>query len=87
MSNLDTIIVQRPDEVEFIDNDSFLISHGEQGPRGVPGQSIKGDPGPPGPAAFVSADPDNRTKEGTDGGLYTPDLVVDPLAYYILAKS
>lgn len=88
MNEPDTIIVQKPDDVEFIENDSFLISHAEQGPRGVPGK--KGDPGEkgdPGPAAFVSADANNMTRVGTDGGLYTPDLVSDPLAYYILAKS
>ena len=48
--------------------------------------------GPPGPAnvgggAGVSADADNRTTLGGDGGIYTPDLIVDPLAYYILAKG
>ena len=99
MSNLDTIIVQRPDEVVLIDNDTFLISHGEQGPRGVSGisayqQAVLG--GFVGTEAewlaslkqsFLSADPDNRTREGSDGGLYTPELEVDPLAYYILAKS
>ena len=43
--------------------------------------------GPPGPTAFVSTDPDNRTVLGTDGGFYTPDIAADPLAYYILAKA
>lgn len=49
---------------------------GPQGPRGLPG-----------PAAFVSADPGNRTTTGADGGLYTPEIQADPLAYYILAKA
>ena len=38
--------------------------------------------------AHISADTPNRLRLGSDGGLYVPDdLVPDPLAYYILAKS
>lgn len=88
-SSGDTIeIAMESSSVEVYETTSHLVSHAEQGPRGVPGK--KGDPGEkgdPGPAAFVSADANNMTREGTDGGLFTPDLVSDPLAYYILAKS
>ncbi len=35
----------------------------------------------------ISADPDNRLVRGLDAGLLVPDLVTDPLAYYILAKA
>lgn len=42
--------------------------------------------GPPGEVA-ISTDPDNRLTTGSDDGLYVPELVVDPLAYYILAKA
>ena len=43
--------------------------------------------GPPGPSWFPSADAGNRTVLGSDGGVYTPDIETDPLAYYILAKA
>lgn len=44
--------------------------------------------GPPGPSAFVSADPSNRLTHGTDAGLFVQDdLIPDPLAYYILSKA
>ena len=42
--------------------------------------------GPPGNAA-ISTDPDNRLVRGLDAGLLVPELVADPLAYYILAKA
>lgn len=35
----------------------------------------------------TSNDPNNRSKVGSDGGIFTPEIVVDPLAYYILAKA
>lgn len=35
----------------------------------------------------ASFDPDNRSRLGSDGGIYTPELTADPLAYYILAKA
>lgn len=56
-----------------------VIEVGIGGPQGAQGA--------PGLAAFASADPNNRTVVGTDGGLYTPDITADPLAYYILAKA
>ena len=41
-----------------------------------------------GGGANISADPGNRAVAGTDGGVYVrDDLVPDPLAYYILAKT
>ncbi len=43
--------------------------------------------GPPGPPAVISSDPDNRLTNGSDAGLYVPELTTDPLAYYILAKT
>lgn len=46
-----------------------------------------GPPGPPGPPAVISSDPDNRLTNGSDAGLYVPELTTDPLAYYILAKA
>lgn len=45
---------------------------------------LKGDPGS---AAAISADAENRLTNGTDGGLFVPELTVDPVAYYILAKA
>ena len=56
-----------------------VIEVGVGGPQGAQGV--------PGPAAFVSTDPNNRTTTGNDGGLFTPDIMSDPLAYYILAKA
>ncbi|MDO5289344.1 MAG: hypothetical protein Q4F13_06880 [Pseudomonadota bacterium] len=39
-------------------------------------------------APQISADPGNRATAGADGGVYVrDDLVPDPLAYYILAKT
>lgn len=42
-----------------------------------------------GPAGVtpISDDPENRLTTGGDGGLFVPDIQVDPLAYYILAKA
>ena len=52
---------------------------GVRGPQGGPGG---------GNAPAISADPDNRIKQGTDGGLHVlDDFSPDPLAYYILAKA
>ena len=58
-----------------------------RGPKGDKGD--KGETGAPGNEAGIriSTDPNNRSTKGTDGGLYTPDISVDPLAYYILAKA
>lgn len=65
-------------ETELID-DEVICELVTEGPRGPPG--------PPGPGAFISTDPNNMTSMGTDGGIFTPDMVADPLAYYILAKA
>lgn len=35
----------------------------------------------------ASLDQNNRSRIGSDGGIYTPELAADPLAYYILAKA
>lgn len=51
----------------------------DAGPVGAPGKDGQTN---------ISADTPNRLSLGSDGGLYVPDdLVPDPLAYYILAKS
>ena len=68
-----------------------MLELAEQGPPGPPGpQGVQGVPGPQGKdgQTHISADTPNRLRLGSDGGLYVPDdLVPDPLAYYILAKS
>jgi hypothetical protein len=78
----DVLVVYRQDSLDVASQTATLtldrtrrevISEGAQGPAG--------------PSAFVSADPNNRTVTGTDGGFFTPDIVADPLAYYILAKA
>lgn len=43
--------------------------------------------GPTGLLVFISQDADNRLKEGTDGGLYVPELTLDLQALYMLAKA
>ncbi len=49
--------------------------------------SYGGLQGPPGAAGFISTDPNNRLRHGTDGGLLVPDLSVDPLLFYEQAKA
>ena len=44
---------------------------------------IKGQDG----VSSISADPDNRAVLGTDNGVFVPEYIGDPVAYYILAKS
>ncbi len=51
------------------------------------GTGLQGAPGAPGVGAAISTDPDNRLVRGTDAGLLVPEIVTDPLAYYILAKA
>lgn len=43
--------------------------------------------GPPGDAANISSDAENRLRAGSDGRLFVPELTADPVAYYILAKA
>ena len=53
---------------------------GVRGPQGGPGGG--------GNAPAISADTNNRIREGSDGGLHVlDDFSPDPLAYYILAKA
>ena len=60
------------------------VTQGEQGPPGPPGKDAPGSGGGP----IISTDPANRITQGIDGGLHVlDDLVPDPLAYYILARS
>jgi hypothetical protein len=50
--------------------------------------ALRGPRGPSAVEAQISADPDNRLKEGTDGGLYVADTFIpDPLAYYLLERG
>lgn len=44
---------------------------------------------PPAQAPALSADPDNRARYGSDNGIFVPQYedTMDPIAYYILAKS
>ena len=56
-------------------------------PGGVANVTVVNQGGTATPPA-ISADPDNRIREGSDGGLHVLDnLIPDPLAYYILAKG
>lgn len=48
---------------------------------------LSGQMGPPGEGAAISSDIDNRLTRGTDLGLFVPEIYIDPLAYYILAKA
>lgn len=43
--------------------------------------------GPTGLLVFISQDANNRLKEGTDGGLYVPELTLDLQALYMLSKA
>ena len=43
--------------------------------------------GPNGVLVFISTAAENRLTYGPDGGLFVPEMVADPLAYYLLAKS
>lgn len=38
-------------------------------------------------AEKISTDAENRLTRGNDSGLYVPECVSDPLAYYILARN
>lgn len=40
-----------------------------------------------GGSAEISEDPDNRLTRGTDDGLLVPEVTIDLLALYILARS
>lgn len=66
-----TTVVQRPAPVVAV----LAVKQGPSGPQGDPG------------VAGISTDPDNRAKLGTDSQVFVPELLVDPVAYYILAKA
>jgi len=38
-------------------------------------------------AVGISTAPDNRLTTGADGKLFVPEILIDPLAYYILSKG
>lgn len=73
-----------------IDQDQGLVTvvvH-ESGSATVTMIGIPAGPAVPGGGVAISADPGNRATQGSDGGVFVrDDLVPDPLAYYILAKS
>lgn len=54
------------------------IKTGTQGPMGPQG--------PVGPSMAISDAMDNRLVMAGDG-LYVPEIQIDPLAYYVLARS
>ena len=69
---------------------TVLVEVARQGPPGRAGvDGANGADGAAGidGAARLSTDPGNRSILGSDQGIYTPDFVADPLAYYILAKA
>jgi hypothetical protein len=60
---------------------SIVVEVVQQGPAGPAGPS--GTLG----AVDLSADPNNRLTIGSDGKIFTADLLMDPLAYYILSRN
>ena len=81
----ETIIVTVT-ETDVLSTETFdLIDVAAQGPMGP--QGPQGTPGVSGAAAGISTDPDNRLAVGSDSGLYCPEILIDPLAYYILSRS
>lgn len=61
-----------------IQPDTLVVEVGLPGPPGKDGRDGSG---------FVSAHPENRLVIAPDDGYYVPELMTDPLAYYILARS
>lgn len=49
--------------------------------------SYGGLQGPPGVAGFISSNSNNRLTYGTDGGLFVPEFIDDPLVHYEQAKA
>lgn len=75
-----TVIKGAPPYTTVINNGGTVIVSNVIGVRGPPG------PGG-GDAPAISADPENRARAGSDGGVFVPELAADPVAYYILAKG
>lgn len=48
---------------------------------------VLGTPYTAGATGEVSGDDGNRLTRGTDSRLFVPELAIEPLAYYILAKA
>ena len=42
---------------------------------------------PGGGQSAISTTPNNRLTTGADGGLFVPDITIDPLAYSILSRN
>jgi len=61
---------------------NLIVQESTIGPKGP-----KGDPGSTGALASISTDANNRMTTGSDDNFFVPELMIDPLAYYILAKS
>ena len=75
-----TVIKGAPPYTTVINNGGTVIVSNVIGVRGPQG------PGG-GDAPAISADPENRARAGSDGGVFVPELAADPVAYYILAKG
>ena len=86
----DQVIVTQTEIVEVPQPSTEIVEVGIQGPPGPTGpQGPQGIQGPQGLSgvAGISTDPDNRATQGTDGQVFVPELLIDPVAYYILAKA
>lgn len=84
---LTQIVAVQPSPSSLASTAGLLTEIGSASAIGVLTTINTGLVGPPGPVAPISADPDNRLTTGSDDGLYVPEIVIDPLAYYILAKA
>lgn len=85
--------------VTNINTTTIIETSGKQGPPGAgmpaggtTGQVLAKASALPNSFAWVdppkrSTDPENRITAGADSGLFVPELLIDPLAYYILAKD
>lgn len=77
--------ILRPDVIGYeTDTRKFKIGNGIT-PWNLLGYSSNNTP--EGKLVFRSLDVENRLTYGQDGGFYVPEIKVDPLAYYTLAKN